>query len=131
MHAFGVAFDSCLETATLITQYLKQMVVVYGLHPQGAPGAVCMSRMADFGRILYSVGESEKRSALVQQSVDWFNHHPPEEASVWGACLLNLGVALVQIQQSHQAIEWLEQACKLRRRVHGPDSMRLPSAKTI
>jgi tetratricopeptide (TPR) repeat protein len=128
MHALGVAFDSYLqdertaEAAALVPQYLRLVRTVYGPNPQGRVGAVCMSRQVDFGRILHAAGGTEEGSALVKQCVDWFKQHPPEEDAVWGACLLNLGGVLVHLQQPQEAIEWLEEASQLWRRVHGPDS---------
>jgi tetratricopeptide (TPR) repeat protein len=79
-------------------------------------------RRAELASILCENGRPDQGAPLMDGALRDFRQHRGEPDEFLGACLLNLGGALLRAGRAEDAIGWLAEAKELRTRLHGAES---------
>lgn len=79
-------------------------------------------RQAELASILCENGRPDQGSPLLDQALLAFRGYTGAADPFLGACLLNLGGALLRAGRPGESVGWLAEAKDLRTRLHGPDS---------
>ncbi len=79
-------------------------------------------RKAELASILCENGRPDQGVPLLDLAVQEFREYSGVLDEFFGACLLNLGGALLRAGRPDQAVAWLSTARELRARLHGPES---------
>lgn len=79
-------------------------------------------RRAEFASILCENGRPDQGVPLLDESLREFRRYAGVPDEFLGACLLNLGGALLRAGRAEDAVGWLAEAKELRCRLHGAES---------
>ena len=79
-------------------------------------------RRAELASILCENGRPDQGTPLLDESVRDFRRYAGVPDEFVGACLLNLGGALLRAGRAEEAVGWLAEAKELRCRLHGDQS---------
>ena len=79
-------------------------------------------RRAELASILCENGRADQGTPLLDESVREFRRYAGTPDEFVGACLLNLGGALLRAGRAEEAVGWLAEAKELRCRLHGEES---------
>lgn len=79
-------------------------------------------RRAELASILCENGRPDQGTPLLDESVRDFRRYAGVSDEFVGACLLNLGGALLRAGRAEEAVGWLAEAKELRCRLHGNQS---------
>ncbi len=79
-------------------------------------------RRAELASILCENGRPDQGQPLLDESVREFCRYQGQHDEFFGACLLNLGGALLRAGRAADAVRYLSDAKELRARLHGPES---------
>lgn len=79
-------------------------------------------RRAELASILCENGRPDQGTPLLDESVQDFRRYAGVPDEFVGACLLNLGGALLRAGRAEEAVGWLAEAKELRCRLHGDQS---------
>ncbi len=79
-------------------------------------------RRAELASILCENGRPDQGAPLLDEALQSFRSYSGGADEFFGACLLNLGGALLRAGRAEDAVPWLAEAKNLRCRLHGPES---------
>jgi tetratricopeptide (TPR) repeat protein len=79
-------------------------------------------RRAELASILCENGRPDQGSPLLDEAVEQFRRYSGAADEFLGACLLNLGGALLRAGRAEDAVSWLAEAKELRSLLHGAES---------
>ena len=112
--------QEALEAISLLLEFSKELDQAGRLKPDDRMGATL--RKAELAAILCENGRPDQGAPLLDFAVQEFRQYSGEPDAFMGACLLNLGGALLRAGRPEEAVGWLAEAKELRCRLHGDDS---------
>ncbi|MBY0508197.1 MAG: tetratricopeptide repeat protein [Bryobacteraceae bacterium] len=79
-------------------------------------------RQAELASILCENGRPDQGAPLLEEALQDFRRYDGVADEFLGACLLNLGGALLRAGRAEESVGWLAEAKELRARLHGAES---------